>query len=150
MRPGWTGDDEHRGMATTPEGRRRGDGGLDALPTGEASRQHEERVGAVEVKALGHARARARQPERGSDIHAIRHDRDAFAPQPGERRELVRALVRHGDVANARVRPRDEAPRVAGVSLVGVLRIRPREIVGPRDHDTRALARESDERFRQR
>ena len=133
VRSRWSRHDQHRGATPSAERRRRGHGGLDALAPREPGRQHEQRVGAVEVEALGHARAGRRHSERG-----------------GEGGELIRALVGHGDVANARMRARDEAPRIAWVAFVRVLGVRPCEVVRPRDDDPRPLAGEPDERFRQR
>ena len=149
VRPRRAGHDEHRRPASSPQGRRRGDGGLDALPTRQPSRQHEQGIGAVQVETLGDAGPGGRHPERGGDVDAVRYHGDGFAFEARQGGELVRALVGDRDIANARVRAGDQSPRVAGMALARVLRIRPREVVRPRDHDTRALAREPHERFGQ-
>ena len=139
------GHDEGRVAAPLAERSRCRDRRLDALAARQASREHEERVGAIEVQALGEARALCREAQRSRDVDAVRDDADPLARETGELRELPRALLGDRDVAHAGKGAREEVPRLAGMALRGVLLVAPGEIVRPRDEGTRPLASEARE-----
>src|SRR6185503_9808929 len=139
VRPDGPCHDERRGMTAATKDRGRVDRRFDALASREPHREQQQRIRVEEPQALREAHPGRRETEHLTDIDPVGDDLDVISGEPGELRELLRSLLRHGDIADAWDRTGDEVPWRAVATHGGVALVEVRDVVRPGDETARTL-----------